>query len=69
MKTLFFKALNVEPEESTKVSYLLLQGFFMGIFLASFEVGTVTLFLREFDETVDLPLAIFYAGCVGIVVT
>jgi len=69
MKTLFFKALNVEPEESGKVTYLLLQGFFMGIFLASFEVGTVTLFLREFDEGVDLPLAIFYAGCVGIVVT
>lgn len=69
MKALLLKALNVEPEESNQVMFLLAQGFFMGIFLASYDVGSVTLFIREFDEKTTLPLAVLASGGVGIVAT
>jgi len=69
MKTFLLKALNVEPEESGQAMYLLGQGFWMGIVLASFDVGAVTLFLLKFDETTDLPRALLMAGVIGIVVT
>ncbi len=41
----------------------------MGIFLATFEVSSFTLFITNFDEAKDLPIAIVTSGLVGIILT
>ena len=41
----------------------------MGIFLATFEVSSFTLFITNFDEAKDLPIAIVASGLVGIILT
>lgn len=69
MKKQLLKILNVEPEEANRVYLLLGMGFFMGIFLATFEVSSFTLFLTNFDETTDLPVAIVASGFVGLILT
>lgn len=69
MKKQILKILNVEPSETPQVMMLLLMGFFMGIFLATFEVSSFTLFIANFDEAKDLPIAIVASGLVGIVLT
>ncbi len=72
MKSLLLKALNVEPGESTQVTYLLLQGFFMGIFLASYDVAATTLFISDHTKAeleTQLPLAILAGGGIGIIAT
>ena len=69
MKDKLLQILNVEPEEANRVYILLLMGFCMGIFLATFEVSSITLFLTNFDETKDLPVAIVASGFVGLVLT
>ena len=43
MFKLIYAALNVKPDEQTKVLYLLGYGFFMGIFLATFQLSAETL--------------------------
>lgn len=69
MKKQILKILNVEEAEAPQVYMLLLMGFFMGIFLATFEVSSFTLFITNFDEAKDLPIAIVASGLVGIVLT
>ena len=69
MKGFLKKALNVEPEESNQVLLLLAMGFLIGIFLATYDVASIALFLSRFDEQKDLPVAILASGGVGIVVT
>ncbi len=69
MKKQILKILNVESKETPEVSMLLLMGFFMGIFLATFEVSSFTLFITNFDEAKDLPIAIVASGLVGIIFT
>lgn len=69
MKKQILKILNVKAAEAPQVSMLLLMGFFMGIFLATFEVASFTLFITNFDEAKDLPVAIVASGLVGIVLT
>ncbi|MFC2125466.1 hypothetical protein ACFLU5_11710, partial [Bacteroidota bacterium] len=64
-----YKALGVEPQEGGRVILLMIMGFFMGIFLATFTVASETLFLGMFDEQKDLPLAFLMSGGVGLVVT
>lgn len=63
------KVLNVQREESTKVFLLLGMGFFIGIFLATLDVGAVSLFLKSFNENEDLPLAILLSGIFGLITT
>ena len=48
---------------------VLLMGFFMGIFLATFEVTSYTLFITNFDEKKDLPIAIVISGFISIILT
>ncbi len=69
MKKQILKILNVEEAEASQVYMLLLMGFFMGIFLATFEVSSFTLFITNFDEAKDLPIAIVASGLVGIIFT
>lgn len=64
-----FKVLGIEANESTRIFLLLGMGFFIGIFLATLGVGASTLFLTNFDEETDLPLAILLSGIFGIVAT
>ncbi|ELR69994.1 hypothetical protein C900_04421 [Fulvivirga imtechensis AK7] len=64
-----FKVLGIEEEESTRIFLLLGMGFFIGIFLATLDVGASTLFLNNFDEETELPLAILLSGIFGIVAT
>lgn len=63
------RALNVKPEEASRVFILLLMGFFIGIFLATLSVGATTIFLKNFSETEDLPLAILLSGIFGLITT
>lgn len=69
MSKILLKALNLREGELGDVLRLLLLGFVMGTFMTTFEVGFDTLFLNQFDEQKDLPLAIVLSGAVGIVFT
>ena len=62
-----FAALNVRKEEERPVSLLLITGFFMGIFLACFQVGAETLFLNRLSHLLEEALLI--SGFLGIVTT
>ncbi|MGK7389456.1 MAG: Npt1/Npt2 family nucleotide transporter [Candidatus Cyclobacteriaceae bacterium M2_1C_046] len=63
------KALNIQASEASRVFLLLLMGFFIGIFLATLDVGATTIFLQNFSETEDLPLAILLSGIFGLLST
>jgi len=69
MKSFLLKAVNAEPEEASQVFYLLILGFFLGIFLASYDVTSITLFIREFDESTQLPIAVVASGGLAIIIT
>lgn len=64
----FFKVLNVEPAEQKATSLLLGMGFFMGIFVASLNVGAFSLFFGVFSEK-EIPYSFIASGLVGIVVS
>ena len=66
------KALDIEANEFSRVLLLLGMGFFMGIFLATLDVGASSLFLNNLEEVEiekQLPLAIVTAGTLGIIFT
>jgi hypothetical protein len=44
-------------------------GFFMGFFVSGLSVGAESLFLNNFNEETDLPLAIVVSGAIGVVAT
>ncbi len=69
MKEAILKVLGAEPKEGSRVFLLLAMGFSMGIFLATFSVGSFTLFIDFFDEEKDLPYAIVASGFLGIFAT
>ncbi|GAA5034013.1 hypothetical protein GCM10011506_26960 [Marivirga lumbricoides] len=69
MKKLILKILNAEELESKRVFLLLLMGFFMGFFVSGLSVGAESLFLNNFNEENDLPLAILVSGLFGLVAT
>ncbi len=66
LKALFL-ALNVRPNEEKQVLLLLGQGFFMGIFLATFQISAETLFLNRLGHY--LKEAILFSGFLGILST
>ncbi len=63
----FFRALKVRPDEQFQVVLLLVIGFFIGIFLATYQVSTETLFLNNLDEY--LKEAILASGFFGVITT
>lgn len=65
----FWKALNVEPEETGPVSLLLIMSFLMGLFIATVTVASQTLFLNQFNERFDLPETIAFSGLMGMAAT
>lgn len=62
-----FLALNVRPDEERQVLLLLGKGFFMGIFLATYQVSAETLFLNRLE--MYLKEAIMVSGLLGIITT
>ena len=69
MKERLLKLLDVEPSESERVFLLLAISFLMGLFLATVTVASQTLFLNNYDETVDLPIALAISGAFGLLGT
>jgi len=69
LKKLVLNILNAEEPESKRVFLLLLMGFFMGFFVSGLSVGAEALFLNNFNEETDLPLAIVVSGLIGVVAT
>jgi len=68
MLKLINKALNVKPQEQQQVLLLLGFGFFMGIFLATFQISAETLFITKLGED-SVSLGIFSAGLAGVITT
>ncbi|HNP19041.1 MAG TPA: hypothetical protein PKL31_11440 [Fulvivirga sp.] len=72
IKRTLLKVLDINDEESTQTFSLLGMGFFMGIFLATLDVGAASLFLNNLDPDQvkeQLPLAILVGGILGIIFT
>lgn len=63
-----YDALNIREDESLAVMLFVLQSFFLGTFLGTFDVGANTIFLQVFDETM-IPKAIVISGLTGILLT
>lgn len=69
MVTRLYKLLSIEPEESGKMTLLLLMGFFMGMFIACISVAAQSLFLVYFADQEDLATAFVVSGIFAIVST
>jgi ATP/ADP translocase len=69
MKKLLLKLLNIEKSEFTQVILLLLLGFLIGVFIATYDVASMTLFLQNWDEDTYLPIVIIATGIIGIIIT
>ena len=68
MLKLIYKALNAKPEEYNQVLLLLGYGFFMGVFLATFQISAETLFVTKLGEGY-IRWGIFAAGFTGVITT
>ncbi|MGK7390633.1 MAG: cyclic nucleotide-binding domain-containing protein [Candidatus Cyclobacteriaceae bacterium M2_1C_046] len=62
-----YRALHVKPAEEQQVVLLLAKGFFMGVFITTFQVVAETLFMNRLGEY--LREAILASGAVGIFAT
>ncbi|MDH5597659.1 MAG: hypothetical protein OEY34_00960, partial [Cyclobacteriaceae bacterium] len=72
MAQFIYKMLDIEENQATRVFLLLGMGFFMGIFLATLDVGATALFLDSLESVEveeQLPLAILMSGISGVVLT
>ena len=61
------RLLNVKPEEQTKVVLMLSMGFFIGIFVATYQVTAESLFLNKLSS--HLNEAFLISGGLGIAIT
>ena len=69
MKKFILKVVGGETEEWGRISLLLTFGFFVGIFIATYDVGVTTMFLITYDEKTEVPKAFVYSGLLGIITT
>lgn len=69
MKNFILKTFNARPEEFASVGLLLILGFFMGLFLATYDVAAPALFLAEFEDNTILAQAILLSGVLSVVST
>ena len=68
MFKIVYVALNVRPEEQSRVLLLLGYGFFMGVFLATFQLSAETLLITRLGEEF-ISRGIFAAGIMGVLST
>lgn len=61
--------LGVEKNETGPVAILLTISFFLGLFLATVTVASQSLFLDNYEEATDLPVALAISGAFGILAT
>ncbi|MEQ8240192.1 MAG: HEAT repeat domain-containing protein, partial [Cyclobacteriaceae bacterium] len=64
----FLAFLGGEPGEEKPMLLLLGMGFFMGVFVSTYQIGSESLFLNELGES-HLDIAFFTAGGLGIIST
>ena len=64
MLNILYRALNVLPEERGPVILLLGNGFFMGIFIATYKIASDALFVGEMEEYISE--GIFVSGFLGV---
>lgn len=62
-----FSALKVKPDEYEQVYLLLFQGFFLGSFLATYQVSAETLFLNQMPEYLEEAFVV--SGVLGVITT
>lgn len=68
MENRVLKALGIRREESSVVSFLLIQSIFIGVFYGAFDISAHALFLSVYDEFM-MARAYVISGMVGIVLT
>jgi ATP:ADP antiporter, AAA family len=68
MKKFLLKVLGVEVQDSGPVLLLLAKTFFMGLFIATYDVGTSSMFLDDKSgwTSENLPEAFVFSGLLGI---
>ena len=64
----FYRALNIEREETANVFLFLSQSVFLGLFYGALDVAAYSLFLDVYPSTM-LPKAYIVSGVIGIVLT
>ncbi len=69
MRNFVIRIVNGKAEEGDAIISLLSVGFLTGIFIATFDVGAITLFLQHFDEKKDVPRAFILSGILGVAIT
>lgn len=69
MLSKLYKALGIEPEESGRMTLLLVMGFFMGMFIACLSVAAQSLFLEHFPDQEDLATAFVVSGLFALTAT
>lgn len=65
MRQLLRKVLDIDISEERPVYILLLNSFFLGLFLATFDVTVSTLFIDTFGEA-ELPKGFIGSGIIGV---
>lgn len=69
MKSYLMQLMDIQRGEGRRVTLLLTMSFLMGMFLATVNVASRSLFLEHFDENRDLPEAFLLSGAIGLVAT
>jgi ATP/ADP translocase len=69
VKTLIIKVLNARPEEVPSVKLMLYLGFFIGVFLATYDVAAPAIFLNYFADKNVLAQAFLVSGFIGVIGT
>src|SRR5690349_22274120 len=63
----FVSALQIKTQEQKQITLMLCTGFFMGVFIATYQVTADSLFLNRMGEYLDK--AFLVAGGLGILTT
>ncbi|MEX2234176.1 MAG: hypothetical protein WD824_18575 [Cyclobacteriaceae bacterium] len=69
MKARLLTLLDIEADEIERVLLLFIMGFSMGMFMATMSVASQSLFLENFSEEKDLPIAFVVSGFFGLLAT
>lgn len=69
MLSKLYKSLGIEPEESGRMTLLLIMGFFMGMFIACLSVAAQSLFLEHYPDQEDLATAFVVSGLFALIST